>query len=66
MVFSVYRNYSFFVLEIFSDGTHYPDICYMNIIPVLRIFSIESLLIGSTANYARKYGINGTTLKLLS
>ena len=52
----------FFVLEIFSDGTRYPKICYTNIIPVRRIFSIESLLFGSTVNYACKYGVNGTTL----
>ena len=36
----------FFVLEIFSDGSRYPKICYTNINPVRKIFSIEILLIG--------------------
>ena len=30
----VYRNHPFFVMEIFSDSTCYPIICYTNIIPV--------------------------------
>ena len=33
----------FFVVEIFSDSTHYPKICYSNIIPFQSIFSIEIL-----------------------
>ena len=40
----IYRNYPFFVLEIFSDGTRYLKICYTNIILVWRIFSIESFV----------------------
>ena len=36
----------FFVMKIFSDGTRYPKICYMNIIPVRTISSIEILLFG--------------------
>ena len=28
----------FFVVEIFSDGSRYPKICYTNIIPIRRIF----------------------------
>ena len=36
----------FFVMEIFSDGTCYLKICYSNIIPVQRIFSIKILLFG--------------------
>ena len=33
-------------MEIFSDGSRYPKICYTNIIPVRKIFSIEILLFG--------------------
>ena len=39
-----YHNYLFFVVEIFSDGTHYQKFRYTNIIPVRRIFSIAILL----------------------
>ena len=40
----LYRNYPFFVVEIFFGSTRYPKICYSNIFPVRRIFSIEILL----------------------
>ena len=33
-------------MEIFSGGTRYSKICYSNIIPVRKIFSIEILLFG--------------------
>ena len=35
-----YRNYPFFVVEIFSNGTC-PKICYSNIILVRKFFSVE-------------------------
>ena len=31
----------FFIVEIFSDGTRWLKICYLNIIPLRKIFSIE-------------------------
>ena len=40
------RNCPFFVVEIFSDGTRYPKICYSNIVPIQTIFCIEILLFG--------------------
>ena len=40
-----YRNLLFFVVEIFSDRTCCPKVCYANIIPVQKFFSIEILLI---------------------
>ena len=36
-----YRDYPFFVVQIFSDGTCCLKICYLNIIPVQKFFYTE-------------------------
>ena len=38
-----YRNYSFFVMETFSDGTCGPKICYFNINPVQNFCLLKAV-----------------------